>query len=128
MAVEENEVIYYINTIAQCELPTFSYSSNVVSYGGIHTELTLSIELKRNIDDNEVTFINTFKENPSTIASVTHFITDKEKYIWGSDNDLSDEEENSVIDKNVYTSCPNCGRGISHANDAGNGFCTLCSQ
>ena len=73
------------------------YSSNVVSYGGIHTELTLSIELKRNIDDNEVTFINTFKENPSTIASVTHFITDKEKYIWGSDNNLSDEEENSVI-------------------------------
>lgn len=71
MAVEENEVIYYINTIAQCELPTVSYSSNVVSYGGIHTELTLSIELKRNIDDNEVTFINTFKENPSTIASVT---------------------------------------------------------
>lgn len=50
---------------------------NIVSYGGIHTEMTLSVELKRNLGESEMTFINAFEENPATIATVTHFIFDK---------------------------------------------------
>lgn len=39
--------------------------------------MTLSVELKRNLGESEMTFINAFEENPATIATVTHFIFDK---------------------------------------------------
>ncbi|MEH7154701.1 PIN-like domain-containing protein [Neobacillus drentensis] len=126
--IEENEVIYFINIVADCEFPTVSYSSNVISYGGIHTEITLSVELKRKIVEGEVTFLSSFKENPFNIATVTHFIFDKVEYIWGSDDDHSEEYEDDVIEKGAYTTCPSCGRGITNSNDAGNGFCIHCPQ
>ncbi|MGG0849116.1 PIN-like domain-containing protein [Peribacillus simplex] len=126
--VGENEVIYSLKVTAECEYPTLSYSSNIVSYGGIHTEITLSVELKRKLEDSEVTFIKNFKENTSNIATVTHFILDKENYIWGSDDDYFEEDEDDVIEKDVYNTCPSCGRGINNHNDAGNGFCVHCPQ
>lgn len=126
--IEENEVIYFLNIIAECEFPTISYNSNIISYGGIHTEITLSVELRRNLEENEVTFINAFKENPSAIATVTHFIVDKEEYIWGSDAESSEDDEDDFIETGAYTTCPSCSRGITSSNDAGNGFCIHCPQ
>lgn len=105
-----------------------SYSSNVISYGCIYTEVTLSVELKRKLEDNELTFIKDFKENTSNIATITHFIFDKEHYIWGSDDDHFVEDEDDIIETDVYTICPSCGRGINNNNDAGNGFCIHCPQ
>ena len=31
-------------------------------------------------------------------------------------------------DQKVYTTCPECGKGISERNDALNGYCTECSR
>lgn len=127
--VEKNEVIYYINIIAECDFSTVSYSSDIVSYGSIQNEITLNIELKRKLEDSETSFITAFKENPFMIAVVTHFINDKEHYIWGSDHDLEEEfDENDDNETEIYTTCPSCGRGISQLNDAGNGFCIYCPQ
>jgi len=124
--VDENEVIYSLKVTAECEYPTASYSSRVISYGGIYTELTLSVELKRKLEDNELTFIKNFKENTPEVVTITHFILDKEHYIWGSDDDQFVEDEDDETD--VYTTCPDCGRGINNNNDAGNGFCIHCPQ
>ncbi|MCW8787876.1 MULTISPECIES: PIN-like domain-containing protein [Bacillus] len=126
--VDENEVIYSLKVTAECEYPTASYSSNVISYGGIYTEVTLSVELKRKLEDNELTFIKDFKENTSNIATITHFILDKEHYIWGSDDDHFVEDEDDIIETDIYTTCPSCSRGINNNNDAGNGFCIYCPQ
>ncbi|WLD93786.1 PIN-like domain-containing protein [Alkalihalobacillus sp. AL-G] len=125
--VEDDEVIYYLNVITECDYPTTSYHSNIISYGDIYAELVLSIELTRKLEDNEVIFIDKFKKNPTDVTTVTRSYTDKEKYIWGSDDDHYNEDE-EYIDKDVYTTCPGCGEGISNSNDAGDGFCTDCSS
>lgn len=128
MKIEKNEITYYVNVISECEFTTISRSSNVLSYGTIYTDITLNVELKRKLDENEVTFISAFKETPSLIATVNHVITEKEKYIWGGDDDYIDEEEDDIFEKDAYTICPKCSRGISLLNDAGTGFCTDCSD
>lgn len=39
------------------------------------------------------------------------------------------EEKNIKLDsEHPYTTCPECGRGTTEANDAGNGFCIECTQ
>ncbi len=98
---------------------------NFAIYGGIHTEIISSVELKRKLEDSEVTFIKDFKENHPNIYTITQFILNKEHYIWESDEDYSEEDEDGI---NTYTQCSSCGRGISISNDAGNGFCIHCPQ
>lgn len=39
--------------------------------------------------------------------------------------DNLDEEE--WEGENLYTTCPACGKPISHQNDGGNGFCIDCA-
>jgi hypothetical protein len=126
--VDENEVIYSLKVTAECEYPTASYGSHVISFGGIYTEVTLSVELKRKLEDNELTFIKNFKENTANVATITHFILDKERYIWGSDEDNFVEDEDDIVESDIYTTCPSCSRGINNNNDAGNGFCIYCPQ
>lgn len=125
--VEGNDIIYSLKVNADCVYDTVSSSSDLISYGIIQTELTLNVELKRKLEDSEVTFINNFKENTSDTITATHFIIDKEQYIWGADDDLIDDEDD-VLDIHYYNICPTCSGGINISNDAGNGFCIKCSQ
>lgn len=117
--VIENEVIYSVNIIAECDYPTISYLPGVESHGSIHTDIIVGVELKRRLEDNEDSFINNFKENPLAVSNVVHVITDNENYAWG--NDFTIEEE-------YYSTCGNCGKGMNILNDAGDGFCTECSE
>ncbi|HDR5276064.1 TPA: hypothetical protein QCS28_003289, partial [Bacillus thuringiensis] len=84
----------------------------------------------RNLTDNEVSFIENFKEDSDNVTKVTHVVTENEKYIWGNDFDIDDFdfEEEEEGEYEVYAMCAKCGEGISHSNDAGNGFCTSCPE
>src|SRR5690606_29067570 len=104
----ESEIIYSLKVVAHCEYETVSFHSNILSYGAIHTEMTLSIELKRKSEDSETIFIEKFKENPSSISAVTHYLLDKVNYIWGSDDDHFVEEEGES-EEDFYSTCPDCG-------------------
>lgn len=124
--LEENEVIYSLNLVVNCEYETASSNSNIVSYGTIIAEMTLNVELRRSLEDSETNFIEKFTENPTNISTVTHYVLDKVNYVWGGDDDyFVEEEDESGTD--FYSMCPKCGKGINFENDAGNGFCTNCS-
>ncbi|MED2615438.1 PIN-like domain-containing protein [Bacillus toyonensis] len=126
--VQADDIVYSIKVIAECEFPTLSYNSGIMSYGSIQTEIIVSIELKRKLEDNEVAFIKQFKESPdSVVVKVTHFITDKEKYIWENDF-LYEENEDIMSEVENYSTCGKCGKGINHLNDAGNGYCIHCPE
>lgn len=124
--LEENEVIYSLNLIVNCEYETASSNSNIVSYGTIIAEMTLNVELRRSLEDSETNFIEKFTENPTNISTVTHYVLDKVNYVWGGDDDYFVEEENEG-GTDFYSMCPKCSKGINFENDAGNGFCTNCS-
>lgn len=127
ISLEESEVIYSLKVVANCEYQTVSLYSNILSYGVIHTEMTLSVELKRSLEDSETSFIKKFRENSSDISTVTHYTLDKVNYIWeGDDDHLLQEIDEDEAD--FYSTCPECGNGINFDNDAGNGFCIHCSK
>ncbi|EPC8408884.1 TPA: hypothetical protein ROY06_004654 [Bacillus cereus] len=129
--IQGNKIIYSVNAIAKCGFGTISYSPGIMSYGTLYTDVIIGIELTRESTDNEVSFINNFKEDSATVAKVTHVITENEKYIWGNDFDSEEwefEEDGETGDYEVYATCAKCGEGISNSNDAGNGFCTSCPE
>lgn len=44
------------------------------------------------------------------------------------DRYIVDEEMEPLDWGEEYNTCPDCGCGISHKNDGGNGFCIDCAQ
>ncbi|WP_144626520.1 PIN-like domain-containing protein [Bacillus altitudinis] len=119
--VNDNEIIYYINAVVECEFETISSNYDLISYGHIYSEVTLNIEVKRKLEDSEKNFIDNFEKDYSDYTIITHYSPEMAKYIWGSD-------DVSLISNEVYTNCPSCSRGISKMNDAGDGFCIICSD
>ncbi|MFB5588483.1 PIN-like domain-containing protein [Bacillus cereus] len=120
--IQNDNIVYSVNAIADCQFGTISYSPGMLNYGTLNTDIILGIELTRKLTESEVAFIKNFKENSDTLIKVTHFITDNEKFIWGNDFDLLEFEDD------YYTTCGSCGEGINHKNDAGNGFCVNCPE
>lgn len=122
----DDKIVYSVNAIAECQFETISYSPGMMSYGTLYADIIIGIELTRKLADSEVVFIKDFRENPDMVAKVTHFITDNEEFIWGNDFDLYEKDD--VTNDDYYTRCANCGEGINHSNDAGNGFCIHCPE
>ncbi|GAB2553068.1 PIN-like domain-containing protein [Gracilibacillus alcaliphilus] len=123
ISIKESEIIYYINAVAECDFSTISSNSSILSYGSIHSDIVLNIELKRKLTEDEKTFIDKFKDNYSDFITIAHYTAETAKYIWGNDDDY---DPNISIE--TYTTCPSCYCNISNINDAGDGFCINCSE
>ena len=77
-------------------------------------------------EESELELISKFKNDPNSITTVVNYITEEESYIWGSDEESNAyTDEDYTEDKEVYTNCPSCSKGIGNFNDAGNEFCTV---
>ncbi|ARO60164.1 Uncharacterized protein B5E38_2638 [Bacillus cereus] len=91
--VRADEVVYSVSAIADCKFATISYFSNLTSYGSLYANLTLGIELKRKLEENELSFIKRFEEKTDSMVKITHFITNDEKYIWENDFDIFENDD-----------------------------------
>ncbi|MEK4067596.1 PIN-like domain-containing protein [Peribacillus sp. FSL R5-0717] len=129
---EGEAYIYNLELLGEVHFSCASYFDGVASHGSINCNVICYVQIARGYNEEEKEFIEGF--NKGIGSKPNHYMASFEDviYSWGNDFDIDendfDMDDKSGQENSYYSECGQCGGGINHFNDAGNGFCIKCTR